>query len=171
MTSKGHGMVKKILIQVAGLFSAFLLPAGSAVHAQQLADRPRTNEVRSLAYNSTQESVFQGTVLSYTAESAEPPLGAHVVLQTSNGVVDVHLGAAAYLQANHFSLTQGDAVRVFGVSSTTRQGTIFLARVIQKGTQSLALRTPQGAPLSRAGARAMGAQKAQAQGQPQEGPR
>ena len=36
---------------------------------------------------------------------------------------------------------------------------IFLARVIQKGTQSLVLRSTSGAPLWLAGARAMGVQK------------
>ena len=88
-----------------------------------------------------------------------PPIGAHLVLQTSSGAVDVHLGAASYLEANHFFLAKGDSVRVVGVSSATRQGTVFLVRVIQKGEQSLALRTAKGAPLSIAGARAMGSQK------------
>jgi hypothetical protein len=49
------------------------------------------------------------------------------------------------------------------VNSATRQGSVFLVRVIQKGGQSLILRTAKGAPLSHAGARALALQKAQQQ--------
>jgi hypothetical protein len=108
--------------------------------------------------------MIEGTVLSYSGEAATPPIGAHIVVQTASGAIDVHLGPASYLQANHFSLTEGDSVKVVGVNSATRQGSVFLVRVIQKGGQSLALRTAKGAPLSRAGARALGAQETQQQG-------
>jgi hypothetical protein len=119
--------------------------------------------MRTLAYDATQETVVEGTVLSYTAESATPPIGAHLVLQTAAGAIDVHLGAARFLQANNFSVANGDSVRVVGVSSETRQGAVFLVRVIQKGWQSLVLRTTNGAPLFVARTRAQGAQKAQQQ--------
>jgi hypothetical protein len=157
-------MQKAIRVRIAGFFSALLLLLGNAVWAQQLADRPRQAAVRTLAYDSAQETVVDGMVLSYTAESATPPIGAHIVLQTAAGAIDVHLGAARFLHANNFSLAKGDSVRVVGVSSATRQGTVFLVRVIQKAGQSLVLRTANGAPLSLAGARALGAQKAQQQG-------
>ncbi len=118
--------------------------------------------MRSLAYDATQETMVEGTVLSYTAEAATPPIGTHVQLQTASGTMDIHLGTASYLDANHFSLAKGDSVRVVGASSATRQGTIFLVRLIQKGEQSLALRTAKGAPLSFAGARTLSpAQRAQ----------
>jgi len=156
-------MQKSIRIRIPGFFSALLLLLGNAVWAQHLADRPRQAAIRNLAYDVTQETVVEGTVLSYTAESATPPIGAHFVLQTAAGAIDVHLGAASFLQANHFSLAKGDSVRVVGVSSATRQATVFLVRVIQKAGQSLVLRTAKGAPLSLAGARALGVQKAQQQ--------
>jgi hypothetical protein len=90
-------------------------------------------------------------------------MGAHLILQTAAGGIDVHLGAASFLQANHFSLATGESVRVVGVSSATRQGTVFLVRVIQKGGQSLVVRTANGTPLSLARARAPGAQEAKQQ--------
>ncbi len=140
-----------------------VLALWSSANAQQLADRPRQAAARGLAYDVTQETVIEGTVLSYSTEASAPPIGAHLLLQTANGAVDLHLGGASYLQANHFSLTKGDSVRVVGVSSSTRQGSIFLVRVIERGGQSLILRTTKGAPLSFAGARALGLQKAQQQ--------
>jgi hypothetical protein len=140
-------MQKAIRIRIAGFVSALLLLLGNSVWAQQLADRPRQAAMCTLAYDATRETVVEGTVLSYTAESLAPPIGAHLVLQTAAGAIDVHLGAASFLQANHFSVAKGDSVRVVGVSSATRQGTVFLVRVIQKAGQSLVLRTPHGAPL------------------------
>jgi len=154
-------MQKAIRVRTAGFFSALLLLLGNAAWAQQLADRPRQVAMRALGYNATQETVVEGTVLSYTAESATPPIGAHLILQTAGDAIDVHLGAASFLQANHFSLAKGDSVKVVGVNSATRQGTVFLVHMIQKGGQSLVLRTAKGAPLSLARGRAMGAQKAQ----------
>ena len=81
--------------------------------------------MRTLAYDATQETVVEGTVLSYTAESATPPIGAHFILQTATGAIDVHLGAASFLQANHFSLATGDSVRVVGVSWPRGKGRFF----------------------------------------------
>lgn len=156
-------MQKAIRIRIACFFFALLLLVGNAVRAQQLADRPRQAARRTLAYDATRETVVEGTVLSYTAESPTPPIGAHLVLQTAAGALDVHLGAASFLQANHFSLAKGDSVRVVGVSCATRQRTVLLVRVIQKAGLSLVLRTAHGAPLSLAGARALGAQKSQQQ--------
>ena len=160
-------MQKAIRVRIAGFFSVLLLLLGNAAWAQQLGDRPRQAAMRTLAYDATQETVVEGTVLSYTAESATPPIGAHFVLQTASGAIDVHLGAASFLQANHFSLAKSDSVRVVGVRSATRQGAIFLVRVIQKGGQSLVVRTANGAPFSIARARAPSAQEAKQQEGPQ----
>jgi hypothetical protein len=156
-------MQKAIRVRITGFCTAFLLLLGNTAWTQQLADRPRQAAGRTLAYDATQESVIEGTVLSYTAESTASPIGAHFVLQTAASAIDVYLGAASFLEANHFSLAKGDPVTVVGVSSATRQGSVFLVRVIQKGGQSLVLRTTKGAPLFFARARAMAAQKTQQQ--------
>lgn len=156
-------MQKAIRVRIAGFFTALLLLLGNAAWTQKLADRPRQVAMRTFAYDATRETVVEGTVLSYTAESATPPIGAHFVLQTAAGAIDVPLGAASFLQASHFSLATGDSVTVLGVSSATRQGTVFLARVIQKGAESLVLRTAKGAPLSFARGRVLAAPKAQQQ--------
>jgi len=103
-------MQKAIRVRNVGLFSAFLLLFGNSVCAQQLADRPRQAAMRTFAYDTTQETVVEGTVLSYTAKSATPPVGTHLILQTAAGAIDVHLGAASFLEANHFSLAKGDSV-------------------------------------------------------------
>lgn len=99
---------------------------------------------RLTAYDMSRETVLQGTVLDYTADSPVPPLGAHVTVQTSTGIVDVHLGPDAYLHSNHFSLSAGDAIKFVGASITTNQGMVFLARIVQKGDQSITVRSSSG---------------------------
>jgi hypothetical protein len=148
-------MHKTTIFRISVSLFALPLLLGTSIWAQKLSDRPKQAAVRSLAYDATQETVLEGTVLSYSAKGA-PPLGAHLILQTANGPVDLHLGGASYLLASQFSLAKGDSVRAVGVNSATRQGSIFLVRVIQKGGKSIVLRTAKGTPLSLAGARALG---------------
>src|SRR5262249_11918829 len=59
-------------------------------------------------------TVVQATVVSFTANSAVAPLGAHVLVETSSGTVDVHLGKAALLKQANISLSPGDSVRIAG---------------------------------------------------------
>jgi len=99
------------------------------------------------AYSLARETALEGPVISYTAASNAPPLGAHVTVQTASGPVDVHVGSDRFLQANHFTLAAGDGVRIVGETLPYGQGTIFVARVIQKGSQSLAVRSATGALL------------------------
>src|SRR5262249_24110844 len=71
------------------------------------------------------DTVLEGTVVSFTANSTVAPLGAHVVVQTSSGSVDVHLGKMALLKESGISLVAGDAVRIAGSSISYGDSTIF----------------------------------------------
>jgi hypothetical protein len=127
---------------VSLLGTAFLLC--TLTHAQQ---KTQPSPQRIPVYDVSREVSVQGTVVSYTENSSTAPLGPHLILQTSSGSLDVHLGNARLLDANHFTLAAGDSVRVIGenvVSGTTSQ---FVARLIQKGNQAVLLRSPQGFPL------------------------
>jgi hypothetical protein len=114
------------------------------VSAQQ---KVQDTSERNPAYSLARETALQGTVLSYTASSSVAPLGPRVVVQTASGDIDVHLGNAKLLEANHFSLSMGDSIRLLGESIPFGSGTQFVARVIQKGNQSLVLRSARGFPL------------------------
>lgn len=100
------------------------------------------------AYDVNREVTLVGTVQTYTVSSQTPPLGPHVTLQTPSGVVDVHLGNASLLAANHFTLQSGDTLRIIGEYVAYGKGTQFVARIVQKGTQALAVRSVRGIPLS-----------------------
>jgi hypothetical protein len=116
---------------------------GRAAGQEKIAQTP----VRSSAYDLKREGSIVGTVIAYTASSTTPPFGAHVTLQTTGGVVDVHLGNARLLTANHFDIQAGDTLRIIGENVTFGSAAPFLARIVQKGTQALAVRSERGIPV------------------------
>jgi hypothetical protein len=124
------------------IVSALLLSVSAG--AQQKAS---TLLQHSRSYDLGREVSLQGTVMEYKPSSSITPIGAHLTLQTSSGIIDVHLGNPQMLAANHFSLSPGDAVRIIGENLNESQETQFVARIIQKGTQAIAVRSLQGIPL------------------------
>jgi len=117
--------------------------------------------VRSLAYDLNREGTLVGTVIAYTESAATPPMGAHVTLQTAGGVVDVHLGDPRLLTASHFSIQAGDTLRIIGENVSFGNSTQFLARIVQKGAQALAVRTVRGIPVRYAAPKTGGESKSQ----------
>jgi hypothetical protein len=129
-------------------FRAFTLAAALLVSAAAGAQQIKPTPQRNGGYDASREAALQGTVISFTAKSQTPPMGAHMVLQTSSGRVDVHLGNAALLTQNHIEISVGDSVRILGVGVTDAGTSFFAARILQKGSQSVALRNTNGIPLA-----------------------
>ena len=123
---------------------------GAAALAQEAATVPSRPAA---GYDLQREGTVVGTVVSYTQASTTPPLGAHVILKTSSGNVDVHLGDPRLLQANHFNIQTGDTLRIVGESVNFGKGTQFVARIVQNGTQAVPVRSIRGVPLSYAAPR------------------
>jgi hypothetical protein len=126
-----------------GLCSVLLLCANAA--AQQKAQSAVAQQGR--AYEMSRELSVQGTVVSFAENSSTAPFGPRAVIQTTSGQVDVHLGDARLLKANQFTLAAGDSVRVVGESVAYGMGTQFFARILQKGKQTLVVRSTRGFPL------------------------
>jgi hypothetical protein len=124
-------------LMLAGALSIYI-PVGAQQATQSVAQRLQSYDVK-------REVNLLGTVVKYDAASSAPPIGAHLLLQTSSGQVDVHLGNAKVLQANHFELNPGDRVRIIGEDLAYGDGAFFAARIMQKGTQAVAVRNTKGA--------------------------
>jgi hypothetical protein len=132
------------LLCLGSFLSAALLFAPFSGAQQKTTAVPQAN----MAYDVTRESVVQGTVVSYTANSSVAPIGPHAKIQTSSGVVDVHLGNASLMKKNDIFLAPGDSVKIVGESENFGNGPVFLARVLQKGSQTLTIRNIKGIPIS-----------------------
>src|SRR6266481_788132 len=119
------------------------------------AQRPGANAVSarpaSGTYDIAKDVSLQGTVLNFTENSQTAPLGAHVLLQTSAGNVDVHLGDARFLRLAKLNITQGASVRFVGQMSSAGQNPVFLARLVQLVEQLFLFGSDHGLPLVAAG--------------------
>jgi hypothetical protein len=98
-------------------------------------------------YDPSKEVSLEGTVVRFTENSKDFPPGAHVVVQTGSGQIDAHLGDSRLLKLNHLTISEGASIRIIGEPVTTNQGTFFLARLVQQGTQVVTVRSMQGIPL------------------------
>jgi hypothetical protein len=125
------------------LGTAALALCGRAFGQQPAAaPAPRAGE-----YDVMREREVVGTVVAYAANSKTAPFGARATVQTSSATIEVHLGDPRLLAANHFSIETGDTLRVVGETLTTSNTSLFVARIVQKGTQALAVRTVRGLPV------------------------
>jgi hypothetical protein len=122
--------------------AAIILCGGASGQQQAGAPGTRTGE-----YDLKRESNVVGTAVAYTANSKAAPFGARVTMQTTSGMIEVHLGDPRLLVANHFSIETGDTLRVVGENLATGNASLFVARIVQKGTHALALRTARGFPI------------------------
>ena len=110
--------------------------------------KPGQTAPSSFAYDTNSETQIQGTVVSFTASSQTAPMGARAVIRTSSGTVDVHLGNADTMKINDVFLAAGDSVKIVGANHNFGNGDVFLARVLQKGNQTVTLRNAKGLPVA-----------------------
>ena len=97
-----------------------------------------------MAYASSRETTVTGTVIQYEEVASSEPIGAHAKVQTAAGIVDVHLGPASYLKGKNFSLASGDVVRFVGMVAAGKKASVFLALSVERGGETLVLRSPRG---------------------------
>jgi len=132
----------------------------AAIPCTALAQRPNSKPVAAASgYSVANDASLGGTILSYTENSKTPPLGAHVLLQTTSGNVDVHVGDARVLHQAKISLAPGMSVRFVGQSETVDKNTVFLARLVQVGAHAVAVRSNHGLPIGPAAGRGKAAAK------------
>ena len=108
---------------------------------------PAAPATRAGEYDVKRESDVVGTVVAYAANSKTAPFGARATVQTSSGVIEVHLGDARLLAANHFSIATGDTLRIVGETLSAGNANLFVARIVQNGTRALAVRSARGFPI------------------------
>jgi len=126
------------------IFAAATIVLCASAGGQQPATAPAT---RAGEYDVKRESDIVGTVVAYAGNSKTAPFGARATVQTSSGSIEVHLGDARLLAANHFSIGTGDTLRIVGETLGAGNANLFVARIVQKGTQALAVRTSRGFPI------------------------
>ena len=126
----------------AGILGLAIALGFCTIANAQEAKQQDTSQLRS--YSVGRESSVIGTVVKFDSASSTLPSGAHLIIRTSAGQMDVHLGNAKVLQAGHLELNPGDSVRIVGEPLALGDTTYFAARVVQKGAQVVAVRNTKG---------------------------
>ena len=161
----GEGMRQSEFVKTRWMASGLaiaVLVAGTGASPIRGQEKTAAATEQARGYDVSREVTLIGKVTSYSASYAVAPLGPHVTLQTPSGTIDVHLGNARLLQANHLAIESGDTLRIIGEEVALGNGKQFVARIVQKGTQAVVVRSAGGFPLSPAAAK--DAAKANAQG-------
>jgi hypothetical protein len=73
--------------------------------------------------------------------------GTHFLLNTGNGILEVHVAPRRFLEGNGVHFSQGDQISVVGSMVTYQGHEAMIARKITRGDQTFAVRQPDGRPL------------------------
>ncbi len=102
------------------------------------------------AYDPATVTTVSGDVASVTRiDGRRGGQGIHVVLNTSDGPLDVHLGPASYLDRQPLKVAKGDAIQVTGSKVELRGKPALIAKEVKKGDAALTLRDENGVPVWR----------------------
>jgi hypothetical protein len=99
-------------------------------------------------YDPSQEVLLKGVVKEikeFPCPVSEGEVGSHLLLQTANGVVQVHLAPGRVLRSQNLRFTSGEQLEVLGSKVAMELGsTDLIAREITRGNESLVFRDQQG---------------------------
>lgn len=100
-------------------------------------------------YDTKTVEMVSGTVMSVDQTSTENNMsaGVHLLLNTGNGNVTVHLGPAWYIDNQDVVISKDDNISVTGSKVTYKGDQIIIAKEVTKGDQILRLRDDNGYPL------------------------
>lgn len=93
----------------------------------------------------TAERTISGTIKSVGSfPSPDGSVGVHIDLRTPEGLVEISVGPAAFIGQSNFWFFADDPVVV--IASEHPSDGVIRAKVLQKGSQVLVLRSEDGAP-------------------------
>ena len=98
-------------------------------------------------YDPAKETLVKGVVTEvsdFACPVSEGEIGSHLMLQTANGVVQVHLAPARIMRGQKLSFARGDQLEVVGSQFRMRGENDLIAREITRGNETLVFRDPKG---------------------------
>lgn len=98
-------------------------------------------------YDVTKEINVDGTIDKIETSPGGGPMGTHLLVISSEGVVDIHLGASTAVSAKNLGLVVGQAVHVTGMMATFNGNPVMLARILTTANHIYMLRNEHGAPV------------------------
>lgn len=97
-------------------------------------------------YDPATVTTVSGTVEAVERGPGGGGQGIHAQLKTADGMVDVHLGPAWFLEEQKLTVAKGDALTVTGSKRESGQQSFVIAKEVKKGEASVTLRDDRGVP-------------------------
>lgn len=116
------------------------------------------------AYDLSKEIVVQGNIQKIDTAGDRAPMGAHLLVETSTGVVDAHLGALNAASLKLLGLYNGEAVSLTGMTQTENGNSVLLVRILNVAGHDFTLRNKNGFPLRTLVPRAVSLERTNAKG-------
>ena len=108
-----------------------------------------TGRMTPFHYEMSQEVTLNGTTLAVLPIAANGTMkGAHLILASPTGLVDVSLGIYALLGNGALSVAIGQPVEVTGVLKSAKGGQVLLARTVKVGERTYTIRNEHGLLIS-----------------------
>jgi len=131
---------RTLLTLILGALVVLAVPA----QTQKKAEEPAVPR-----YDPAQEVKVKGEILE--VKNYDCPisgtLGAHLVLRTAEGTVEVHLAPSAFLAEYEISFAKGDKVEILGTKVTFHEVPALLARRVIRAQNEHTFRDAKGNPL------------------------
>jgi hypothetical protein len=99
------------------------------------------------AYDVSKEIKVQGTIQKIETAGSTGPVGTHILVQTSQGVVDAHLGFSSAVAPANLGVSEGENVTLIGMMQTLGGSNVMLARVLTTSSRVFVLRSERGIPV------------------------
>ncbi len=95
-------------------------------------------------YNVAAEITVKGTVEDL---KPGPQQGMHVILKTSDAMLELALGPSWYQTEKKYEVSKGDQIAVIGANSKADGRDVLLVREIKKGSETMTFRDAKGFPM------------------------
>jgi|SRR5580700_2165974 hypothetical protein len=97
-------------------------------------------------YDVSKEVTLKGTISSVVKKPTGGMLvGEHLILATSSGTLDAHIGSYVARDKHLNSLAQGQSVSVVGVKMNLKGKEVFIVRTVEADGQTITVRNQHGA--------------------------
>ena len=98
-------------------------------------------------YDVTKEVKVEGTIQKIETQTPNLPMGTHVLIQTTQGVIDAHLGAGPAAKPSFLGISEGEDVTLVGMMQTVGGNQILLTRLLTTPSHIFVLRNEHGIPV------------------------
>ncbi|MGH9757552.1 MAG: hypothetical protein ACRD4M_07420 [Candidatus Acidiferrales bacterium] len=98
-------------------------------------------------YDLSREIVVQGNIQKIDTAGDRVPMGAHLLVETSTGLVDAHLGTLNAASLKLLGLYNGEAVSLTGITESENGNSVMLVRILNVAGRNFTLRNKNGLPL------------------------